>query len=77
MAEPDEVKVDKGVPLPKSGKGVPKYPWDDLKVGDSFIIKKCSRVSIAYRNGLGNGKKFVSRTVVENGKKVIRVWRVE
>ena len=33
------VKIDKHVPMPIGGGGAkPKYPWKNMKVGDSFFI---------------------------------------
>ena len=71
-------KIEKGVPMPNraSGGRPPKYPWQELGLGDSFILDTpnmktasahCSAASIRY------GKRFVARLHKNN----IRVWRTQ
>lgn len=75
----DDVKIEKGVPLPRRDG---KYPFAKMEVGDSFAVEienenTPPRVSsYAHIGGKRLGMKFTVRSVVENGKKVIRVWRV-
>jgi hypothetical protein len=71
-----KVKVDKGVPMPESNLGRPiKYPWNEMEVGDSFIIKTedylSVRSNISYRNNVHRDRHFVIRKI-EDG---YRVWR--
>ena len=74
------MKIEKGVPLPTNDA---KYPFAKMEVGDSFAVtlddkKTSSRVSTyAHIGGKRLGMKFVVRTVVEKGRKMIRVWRIE
>lgn len=70
--------VEKGIPIPKpkSGGAPSKYPWDQLAVGDSFLVpdktKKTFSSQLLYR-GKRNGCKYIARDV-EGG---VRVWRVK
>lgn len=72
-----EIKIDHNIKPPKFGK-YRKYPWNEMKKGDSFFSTQ------PYLNGparaaavrIGNGCKFICRSVTENGVKGVRVWRV-
>ncbi len=67
------IKIEKNVPLPpKNGS---KYPWDALKVGDSFKVEgRTNGAQLCFQvNRTRAPKKFVSRVV----KGETRVWRVE
>lgn len=74
--------LDKNKPVP--GRPVPqhlvKYPFADMKVNESFAKPKEDRKKVAAAAsmyGLRHGMRFVTRLVVENGKTVVRCWRVE
>lgn len=79
------LKIDSSIPIPEIKRsGVKKYPFDTMKVGDSFLFEHdyenntiaCQRIGgmagswVAYNNST---RKFSCRTV-ENG---IRVWRIK
>jgi hypothetical protein len=73
------IKVDKGIPIPEPAQGQrSRYPWAELKVGDSFFAPKSTTASAAsFRSGIAKhakqrGMKFTAR-LVEGG---VRVWRV-
>lgn len=75
-----KVKIDKNIEIPsKRTEGKPyKYPWHELKVGDSFLMDNAhSATSLLqnYNSGLPKSKKIKIKTFVENGKR--RVWRVK
>ena len=79
-------EIKSGVPIPPRGRGRGakyRYPWDQMKVGDSFDSgrkppKKGKAVSLAL-NGTtwaktrGKNWKFAQRTV--NGS--MHVWRIK
>jgi hypothetical protein len=69
------VKIDKNIPIPGRARGGAIYPWDDLKVGDSFVVSTGTNGrQLCLSAGLTRpSKKFISRIV--NG--VCRVWRTE
>lgn len=83
------MKIDRGVPIPKKyiEKRRTTYPIKDMKEGDSFAItlpddrEKKARLRNSLMGTLRYHKKkyglrFVTRTVEENRKKKLRVWRV-
>jgi hypothetical protein len=56
------------------------YPYHDLEVGESFLVQASATKSARDKFRLKNkiqGKRFVSRTVIEDGVVGVRVWRVE
>jgi len=72
------LSIRKGVPIPppaRVGRGKFRYPWDDMKVGDSFLVPGDARVatlySAAYRVTDRLGWFFTVRQV----KGGVRVWR--
>lgn len=74
------IEVQSGVPIPaKKGGRPPRYPWRDLAVGDSFFIPAALRpvvASASRNNARRNGGRFRVLTMVENGIKGVRVWRI-
>lgn len=80
MAKPvlvanNEIKIDKGVPLPDSGRRKLAWPLRDMEVGDSFSLDQSRmsavRSAINYEQRVSPGKKFTVRTTpVET-----RCWR--
>ena len=71
-----KIHLDKGVPSPDRHQRS-KYPWDDMEVGDSFFAPGTKASSLNGAISMRRPKKFTRRTLVENGVKGIRVWRVE
>ncbi len=76
----DSFKIEKSVPIPR----LKRYPFDELKVSDSFLAKledgepikrlRSNINSAVYsHNKKQNGKKFCARSV-DGG---MRVWRTE
>lgn len=73
--------VNTDVPMPPSRGGKSwhrKYPWLELKVGDSFLVEK---PQTKFGNSVWNaeqryGIKLSTRSVMINGIKCTRVWRV-
>lgn len=82
------VTIDKGMPLPKkkcsSGRpiGLAGAAARDLQVGESFAwpAPRGEGVARTQMHAIGvlrnlRPKKFATRTVIEGGKALIRVWR--
>lgn len=68
------IKIDRKVPMPPvQARGGKIYPWDELKVGDSFVVNKGTngRQLCIQASGTRAPKKFESRII--DG--VCRVWR--
>lgn len=76
------IRIDKRVPIPKpeTRDRSPKYPWADMKVGDSFFVagvtQKAINSSAHHQTLHGNGT-YSTRVVVENGVKGVRCWKVK
>jgi hypothetical protein len=79
------MKIDANIPIPKIVQVAreSKYPLRSLQIGDSFFIPKGNEKGT--RNSISSlmdacskrhGLKFVTRTVVEDNVKGLRVWRV-
>lgn len=71
------VKIDKDVPLPSRSGFHSKYPWEEMEVGDSFMMEGKTNTSAhghCYQwNKKLAPKKFVARKI-EGG---CRVWRIK
>ncbi len=67
------IKIEKGrkIPKPKKGPGSNIIPWEKLKVGDSFFVKKHVSPGPDFREKYPKIK-FTQRAV----KGGVRVWRV-
>ncbi len=71
-------KIDKGIELPPE-RVKNSYPWKELSIGDSFFVPNMRSgarqglQSISARHGI----RIAVRSVVENGVKGVRVWRIE
>lgn len=71
------VKVENGFPIPGKNGRRNSWPFRDMEIGQSFSVpvdQSATPRSMMNRYG---AKKFISRTVIENGGKVCRFWRVE
>jgi len=74
--------IEHNIPTPKN-RYSPKYPWNEMEVGDSFFVPIEStkpinvRGSVAGINRRRQDAKFFASSVRENGKPIgIRVWRI-
>lgn len=81
-------KIEKGMPIPKPENPREKYPIRDLEIGDSFVVplpsdpveREAKTASVRSVTGYYKKKygiRCATRLMRENGKRVIRVWRVE
>lgn len=67
------IKISKGIPAPSSRGRRPKYPWHEMKIGDSFLIKNDTTFMVGNANTRYAPKRFTSA----REKRGIRVWRIE
>lgn len=80
--QPD-IKIEKGIPLQNKNTPRTKYPFPDMKVGDSFLVEAPGNVRTSAvattAKGWGNrhGVKFACRKVTEGKRQGIRIWRTE
>ena len=72
------IKIDKKVPMPAiTNRGRPaKYPWAEMKVGDSFFLKLSKAASV---NSMiySAGKKHCVRFSARKEGAGYRIWRTE
>jgi hypothetical protein len=69
----NDYKIDSGIPMPKPKR---KYPFEQLKVGDSFEVEGVSAAQLcvnAQHYTRKHGWKFTARTT---GFNKCRVWRI-
>lgn len=77
------MEFDKNVPIPKAEYGRPNATnWSQMQIGDSHFFANNENTGNTKRSTIGNamireGFKYVTRSVVEDGVKGIRVWRTE
>lgn len=75
-----EIKIDKKIPAPRRRiAGWHKYPFPDMKPGDSFFAPEANVSSLMTTANYHkkNGQKYTARAVVEKGIPGARIWRVE
>lgn len=76
------MKIDKGIKIPpiKKIKRKTLYPWEKMKIGDSFFVAEKnladmrSQVSHAKRKYSNN---YYTDRWIEKGVKGVRVWRIK
>lgn len=78
IAVNNRVKIESDLPIPQGlGRRGGKYPWDQMKVGDSFEFpegtKKTNASNCAASAGKARGWRFTTR-LTENNR--LRVWRI-
>jgi len=78
-------KIEKNIPKTR-GKGNKTYPFDEMEVGDSFLINvpadrklntmqaQTLSAALSYASHDGNGKKFTTRRQSDTS---FRIWRVK
>lgn len=79
-------EIEKGIPIPNSihgGGQPPKYPFEQMEIGDSFFIpchikdKKTVQSNVASARKVAPKMKFTTKYVDEiPGQTGIRVWRI-
>ena len=82
-------RVEVGIPVPRKKAISLKYPFNDMRTGDSFFVPvnevckdsdnpdKCSRTlsGAAWSYGERHNMKFIHRQCVEKDIRGFRVWR--
>ena len=75
-----ETKIEKGRPIPKRGRRRTRYPFADMRVGDSFYAPGKTAAQMSAYKGQAkrtHGFEFRAVTRAENGVEGCRVWRIE
>ena len=79
-------EIENNVPLPplRYGNNHSKYPWREMKVGDSFHVpprrpdQSAAQVQAAMAaTASGAGKRLKARYTVRQEGDGVRIWRVE
>ena len=69
----ETIKIERGIPIPpKRKRGSRKYPFDQMKIGDSILIGRKSQTS-AYHYRIAHPE---FRFTVRREGKGFRLWRV-
>ena len=75
--------LENDIPIPASRKsiGVCKYPWEDMKIGQSFFVPLSELTSEDARPSPPDrlkktGYRVQTRKLIENGVWGVRVWRI-
>ncbi len=73
------IKVDKQKPIPERKRGpVSKYPFKDLKVGDSFLIPDKTKKNGIYSSlaHFNKGRRKPIKITIRIEGDALRVWRI-
>ena len=66
------MKVEKNVPIPN------RYPFDEMQVGDSFVVPpKIARNTVSVAASRYGEKHQMKFTVRRMDDKTLRCWRIE
>ena len=73
-----EFPIQRNVPLPHPRGGNRRYPFDQMKIGDSILVTDPSAGFPGYVSvwGKRHKRRLTLRTVREDGKTGFRVWRI-
>lgn len=72
-----QIKIESNIPIPTQTRNKSKYPWDEVKVGQSFMMPtKIHAASQAryYAQKRLAPKRFTIRTIDANS---CRCWRIK
>lgn len=70
-----EIKIEKGIPVPKDLRTVKKYPVAELEVGDSFFVPNMTSASLGGTTSY-YARKHNRKFTIRNEGTGCRVWRV-
>lgn len=80
MANTTQYKIDKDVPVPKLRKRraprPTKYPWAELRIGESFYVDNANRDSMAAMTTY-YGNQLKRHFVLRRERNGVRIWRDE
>lgn len=72
---PSEIAVTPGIPIPSARWTRSKYPWRDMRPGDSFFVPGERRLVVTQARKKSIGFTPISRKVVEGNVAGFRYWR--
>lgn len=68
-------KVEKNIPIIPILKS--KYPFNDMEVGDSFLVKELKKYKVISSSCWHWGKKLKMKFITRATKDGVRVWRTK
>jgi hypothetical protein len=76
------IKIEEDVPLPGPAGGLKRYPFDEMKVGQSFFMKDDDLPAKTGAKGLRSAatmaqKKLGMKFTIRRVNKGYRLWRTE
>ena len=66
--------VQKDIPLPRKGPYKYDFPWENMEVGDSFVVESAKESLAANTRSKSLGIKITTRKEATGG---YRIWRLE
>jgi hypothetical protein len=81
MMGQEAFKIEKGIPIPRVGRP-DKYPWEQLAVGESFLVPCAMHEIESVRNSLTSSRKGKQdrlgwKFTLRSNCVGVRVWRVK
>lgn len=82
----ERITIERNVPIPIAHGRPRRGPhlavqlaMEKMEIGESFVSLLDSKATLSIAKGvrLSMGRKFATRTVVEDDKSVVRVWRLK
>jgi hypothetical protein len=73
---PECYEIERNIPIPQSRSGSSTLPFDRLEIGDSFFAPGKTAGYIVNQARPHRPKKFTMRSVIENGTRGFRIWRI-
>jgi len=78
----ENIKIDKGIPIPPKRNNTARYPWAGLKIGESFFASPPEKHGAWWRCGMSSnasiwGRKLARKFTVRQEGEGVRVWRTE
>lgn len=83
MKDKEEIIVEYGIPMPGSRSGLRKYPFELMKIGDSFFVPTLKSFNSTQASLLRSAADFAknhkpnARFVTRRTASGVRIWRVE
>ena len=71
------IPINDNIPAPATAGRPSKYPFRQLKPGESFFVATDKQKSVPVSHWrLATGYKFAIRKVTESGTQGVRIWRL-
>ena len=71
-----EIKIQKNIAMPKNRTGRPKYPWKELKIGESFLFPEGLSNGGMHSNAQATGRRINRKFSIRKTPEGYRCWRI-